>query len=157
MCKLILQQTLIGITIWTSAGASMIWHQFQATKSRSKDLHVILYDLTNTFWSVPHYLISSACDYMMIKVPEVVGNLVKWYIQDINLCQITPGFTTGWQRLELGVVAGYTVSPLAFTIAMEVIRTSKSTSLSTNLYLHGWHDADDHIAKYNEATYFTRL
>ncbi|KAL6469854.1 hypothetical protein MHYP_G00209730 [Metynnis hypsauchen] len=29
--------------------------------------------------------------------------------------------TTAWQQLELGIMAGYTISPLAFTLAMELI------------------------------------
>ncbi|MDG2555426.1 reverse transcriptase family protein, partial [Vibrio parahaemolyticus] len=103
---------------------SMIWHQIQAAKIKKRDLHVVFLDLATAFGSVPHSLIWSAFDYF--RVPQVVVNLVKAYFQDIRLCLSTAGFTTGWQRLEIGIMAGCTISPLAFTMAMEVIiRASK--------------------------------
>ena len=83
-------------------------------------------DLANAFGSVPHSLIWSASDYF--RVPGVVVNLVKVYFQDIELCINTAGFTTGWQRLEAGIMAGCTISPLGFTMAVEreiIIRSSK--------------------------------
>jgi len=87
-------------------------------------MHVVFLDLANVFGSVPHSLIWTAFDYF--KVPQVVVNLVKAYFQDIRLCQSTVRFTTGWQRLEIGIMAGCVISPLAFTMAMEVIiRASK--------------------------------
>lgn len=38
-----------------------------------------------------------------------------------TLCVTTDEYTTGWQRLEIGTMAGCTISPVAFTMAMEVI------------------------------------
>ena len=103
---------------------SMIWHQIQTAKTEKKDLNVVFLDLANAFGSVPHSLIWSSFHYF--KVPEIVVNLVKAYFQDIRLCASIADFTTGWQRLEVGIMAGCTVSPLAFTMAMEVIiRASK--------------------------------
>ena len=53
-------------------------------------------------------------------------NLVRAYFLDIRLCLSTAGFTTGWQRLEIGIMAGCTISPLAFTMTKEIIiRASK--------------------------------
>ena len=102
----------------------MIWHQIQEAKTEKRDLNVIFLDLANAFGTVPHSLIWEAFDYF--KVPGVVVNLVKLYFQDIRLCLSTAGFTTGWKRLEIGIMAGCTISPLAFTMAMEVIiRASK--------------------------------
>ena len=87
-------------------------------------MHVIFLDLANAFCSVPHRLIWSAFDYFT--VPGVVVNLVKAYFQDIRLCINTAGFTTAWQRFQIGIIAGCTISLLAFTMAMEVIiRPSK--------------------------------
>jgi len=51
----------------------------------------------------------------------VVLNLIRAYFKDIRLCLSTAGFITGWQRLEIDIMAGYTFSPLAFTMAMEII------------------------------------
>ena len=91
-------------------------------KSEKKD--VIFLDVANAFDSVPHSLIWKAFDYF--RVPIVVVNLVREYCQDIIRCLSTAGFTTGWQRLEIGIMAGCTISPLAFTMAMEIIiRVSK--------------------------------
>ncbi len=39
----------------------------------------------------------------------------------VQLCFTTADFTTSWQRVEVGIMAGCTISPLAFTMAMEVI------------------------------------
>ena len=59
-------------------------------------------------------------------MPVVVGNLVRAYFQDIRLCLSKAGFITGWQRLEIGIMVGCMISPLAFTMAMEIIvRASK--------------------------------
>ena len=103
---------------------SMIWHQIQTARSEKKDLHVIFLDLANAFGSVPHSLIWKAFHYF--RVPVVVVNLIRAYFQVIRLGLSTADFTTGWQRLEIGIMAGCTISPLAFTMAMEIIiRASK--------------------------------
>jgi len=68
---------------------------------------------------VPHSLIWKAFDYF--RVPVVVVNLVREYFQDIRLCLSTAGFTRGWQRLEIGIMAGCTISTLSFKMAMEII------------------------------------
>ena len=71
-------------------------------------MHGIFLDLANAFGSVPHSLIWKAFDYFRVPV----------------VC--TAGFTAGWQRLETGIMAGFTIYPLAFTMAMEIIiRASK--------------------------------
>ena len=48
-------------------------------------------------------------------------NFVKAYFKDLFFCFTTPDFTTICQRLEVGIMAGCTISPLTFTMAMEVI------------------------------------
>ncbi|XP_042559579.1 guanylate-binding protein 1-like [Clupea harengus] len=40
---------------------------------------------------------------------------------DVQLCLTTEEYNTAWQRLDIGIMAGCTISPLAFTMAMEVI------------------------------------
>ena len=93
---------------------SMIWHQIPTAKIEKKDLHVIFLDLANAFGSVPYSLIWKAFDYFRVPV-------VRAYFQDIRLCLSTAGFTTDWQKLEMAIMAGCTISPLAFTMAMEII------------------------------------
>ena len=102
----------------------MIWHQIQTANIEKKDLHVIFLDLANAFGSVTHSLIWKVFDYF--RMPVVVANLIRAYFQDIRLFSSTADFTTGWQKLEIGIMAGCTISPLAFTMAMEIIiRASK--------------------------------
>ena len=99
--------------------ASVIWHQIQVAKKEGKDLHVVFLDLANAFGSVPHNLLWTALDYF--KVPAALTNLVRAYFKDVQLCVTTAEFTTAWQHLEVGIMAGCTISPLIFTLAMEVI------------------------------------
>ena len=103
---------------------SMIWHQIQSAKKEKKELHVVFLDLANAFSSVPHNFIWASFNFF--KIPDIITNLVKAYFSDLQLCFTTPAFVTDWHRLEIGIMAGCTVSPLAFTIAMEIIiRASK--------------------------------
>ena len=97
---------------------SVIWQQIQTAKREKRDLHVLFLDLANAFGSVPHSLLWTAFEYF--KVPEQVTQLVKSYFRDLQVC-VTTDFTTAWQPLEIGIMAGCTISPLAFTLAMEVV------------------------------------
>ncbi|MBN3277490.1 DPP6 protein, partial [Polyodon spathula] len=55
-----------------------------------------------------------------------ITNLMKAYLGDLQFSFSTSEFSTTWQCLEVGIMAGCTISPLAFTMAMEVIiRVSK--------------------------------
>jgi hypothetical protein len=104
--------------------SSMIWHQIQMAKVEKRDLHVVFLDLANAFGSVPHELLWSA--FRFFHIPDTITNLVKSYFQDLQFCFTTSEFTTSWQCLNVGIMAGCTISPLAFTMAMEVIiRSSK--------------------------------
>ncbi|KAJ8390061.1 hypothetical protein AAFF_G00110750 [Aldrovandia affinis] len=59
-------------------------------------------------------------------IPSTITNLVRNYFQDLQFCIQTTEYTTSWQSVEVGIMAGCTISPLAFTMAMEVIiRASK--------------------------------
>ncbi|KAJ8346703.1 hypothetical protein SKAU_G00281040 [Synaphobranchus kaupii] len=103
---------------------SVIWHQIQTAKKEGKDLHVLFLDLANAFGSVPHSLLWTAFEFF--QVPTTITSLVKHYFQDLQFCLTTSDFTTAWQLLEVGIMAGCTISPLAFTMAMElIIRASK--------------------------------
>jgi len=55
------------------------------------------------------------------RVPMSITNLVKAYFGDLQFSFSTPKFSSTWQCLEVGIMAGCTISPLAFTMAMEVI------------------------------------
>ncbi len=68
--------------------------------------------------------VSASCAFF--QVPEGITRLVKAYFQDLQFCDTTQDSTTAWQHLEIGIMAGCTISPLAFTMAMElIIRASR--------------------------------
>ena len=98
---------------------NVIWHQVQTAKKEKKDLHVVFLDLANAFGSVPHEILWTAFNFF--QVPEGITRLVKAYFQDLQFCVTTQASTTAWQHLEVGIMAGCTISPLAFTMAMEII------------------------------------
>ena len=58
--------------------------------------------------------------------------------EDLHFCFTTPDFTTIWQHLELGVMAGRTISPLAFTMAMEVIIRASNWLVAGELQRSGF-------------------
>ena len=103
---------------------NVIWHQVQTAKKEKKDLHVVFLDLANAFGSVPHEILWTAFNFF--HVPEGITRLVKAYFQDLQFCVTAQASTTAWQHLEIGIMAGCTISPLAFTMAMElIIRASR--------------------------------
>ncbi|KAL6468443.1 hypothetical protein MHYP_G00241200 [Metynnis hypsauchen] len=84
--------------------ASLIWHQIQAAKLEKRELHAIFLDLANAFGSVPHELLWTA--FRFFNIPDTITTLVKAYFQDLQFCFSTPEFTTSWQHLEIGIMAG---------------------------------------------------
>lgn len=96
-----------------------IWHQIQSARKEGRDLHVMFLDLANAFGSVPHNLLWTT--FTCFGIPEAMANLVQAYFQVIQLFLSTEDFTAAWQPLEIGIMARCTISPLAFTMAMEVI------------------------------------
>ena len=98
---------------------SMIWHRIQTARKEKGNLHVVFLDLANAFGSVPHSFLWAAFEYF--RIPNTILTLLKTYFQDLQLCYTTPDFTTSWHPLKVGIMAGCTISPLMFTMAMEVI------------------------------------
>ena len=104
--------------------SNIIWHQVQTAKKEKKDLHVVFLDLANAFGSVPHEMLWTAFNFF--QVPECITRMIKAYFQDLQFCVTAQASTTAWQHLEIGIMAGCTISPLAFTMAMElIIRASR--------------------------------
>jgi len=78
---------------------------------------VTFLDLSNAYGSVPHELLWAA--FYFFRVPMLITNLVKAYFGDLQFSFSTPEFSTTRQCLEVGIMGGCTISPLAFTMAME--------------------------------------
>ena len=91
----------------------------QAAKKEKKNLHVVFLDLANAFGSVPPEILWNTFNFF--HVPEAITMLVKAYSQDLQLCVTAEGIATAWQHVEIGKMAGCTISPLGFIMAMELI------------------------------------
>lgn len=113
----------------------MIWQQIQTAKKDGRDLHIMFLDLANAFNSVPHNLLWTAFNFF--RVQEAFAALLKAYFPDIQLYQINDKYTTAWQRLEIGIMAGHTISPLTFTMAMEVIIQASQWVVGREKFRHG--------------------
>lgn len=128
-CPLTWKGTITLIQLYRKQGflgSLVAWSVQVCFGTRSKQLrrtnetfHVIFLDLANAFSSVPHKLLWKS--FKFFHVLESITTLVKAYFQDLQLCFATPNFTTAWQCLDVGIMAGCTISPLAFMMAMEVI------------------------------------
>lgn len=105
-------------------------------KKEGSDLHVIFLDLASAFGSVPHNLLWTAFDFF--RVPAAITRLVKAYFQDVQFCITTADYTTAWQHLEVGIMAGCTISPLVFTMAREVIIRASGWVVGGQHLRPGW-------------------
>lgn len=99
--------------------STMIWDQIQKAKREKTDLHVVWLDLANAYGSVPHQLINYAMEFF--HTPSCIKNIVASYFNDLQMCFSLQDFTTGWQRLEVGIAMGCAISPILFVAAFEVI------------------------------------
>lgn len=80
---------------------------------------MVFLDLANAFRSVPHKILWMAFNFF--HVPEGITTLVNADFEDLQFCVTTKDSTIAWQHLEIEIIAGYTISPLAFTMAVEMI------------------------------------
>ncbi|KAJ8395939.1 hypothetical protein AAFF_G00026470 [Aldrovandia affinis] len=97
----------------------MIWEQIQRAKRERSDLHVVWLDLANAYGSVPHQLIDFAMEFFFM--PESIRGLVSSYFKDLQMCFALEDFTIVWQQLEVGIAMGYSISPILFVAAFEII------------------------------------
>ena len=114
--------------------ATMIWDSLQNAKHEKKDLVVVWLDLANAFGSVPHKLLEYAMD--MFWIPPEITKIMMDYYESFIMRFTTDDFTTAWQRLEVGIAAGCTISVIWFILAMEVIlRGVKITDNEEDMYI----------------------
>lgn len=97
--------------------------QIQVAKKVGTDIHVDLdpllhLDLAKAFDSVPHNFLWA--DFGFFRVPVALVRL-KAYFQDLWLCLMIADNTAAWQHMEVAIKASRTITPLAITMAMEVI------------------------------------
>ncbi|KAI8516566.1 hypothetical protein Bbelb_051470 [Branchiostoma belcheri] len=112
----------------------MIWHTIQTAKKSRRNLSVVWLDLANAYGSVPHALIKFAMQFLW--VPEKVTNYIMQYYDNFYMRFSTSEYTTGWQRLEVGIPMGCAISPILFVLAMEVI-TRAAERMGPGMSLEG--------------------
>ncbi|GFO23788.1 reverse transcriptase [Plakobranchus ocellatus] len=99
--------------------ATMIGEAIQRAKSERLNLDVLWLDLANAYGLVPHEMIQLAL--RMYHVPEVIQVMLDDYFSGFRMRFSTNNYTTNWINLEVGIAMGYTISPILFVMAMEVI------------------------------------
>ena len=102
--------------------AYAIWEAIQSAKKESQNLDVIWLDLANAYGSVPHKLIKLAMEHFWF--PQAIQDLLMDYYDNFVMRFSTGTFTTEWQRLEVGIAAGCTISVILFVLVMEMILKS---------------------------------
>ena len=105
--------------------AYTIWDTIQRAKNEKEDLDVVWLDLANAYGSVPHKVLKLAMEHFWF--PSEVQDLLMSYYDNFVMRFSTGEFTTGWQRLEVGIAAGCTISVVLFVLVMEMILKSTST------------------------------
>lgn len=97
----------------------------QEAKEKKGNLTVAWLDFANAYGSIPHNLIRVAMDHYHI--PLHIQGMITDYLGDIKLRFQSAMFTTKWQPMEKGIVTGCTISPILFTMGMNLIITAAST------------------------------
>ncbi|KAL9964680.1 hypothetical protein ACROYT_G028355 [Oculina patagonica] len=82
----------------------------------------------NAYGSVPHGLIEMAMENFWF--PEPVKAMLMQYYNKFRMRFTTDGFTTNWQRLEVGIAAGCTISVILFVLVMEMILKSTKADIA---------------------------
>lgn len=82
---------------------------------QESNLHVVWLDLTNAYGSVPHKLIEfTLCQACTI-------NIIAKYFSNLRMCFLVDGQTTGWQKLEVSIAMGSSISLILLVTAFKVI------------------------------------
>ena len=98
---------------------AMIWHTIQEAKVNNNNLSVVWLDLANAYGSVPHKLIKFSLDFF--HVPRKLKSFLMDYYASFQMRFSAGDYLTQWQKLEVGIPMGCTISPILFAMAMEVL------------------------------------
>ena len=91
-------------------------------KEGKKDLVVTWLDIANAYGTIPHSLIMQTLK--RAHVPEDVCALIESYYADVKIRFTTKDFTTDWQKVEMGIITGCTLSVILFALTMTLIVAS---------------------------------
>ncbi|XP_063427466.1 uncharacterized protein LOC134710973 [Mytilus trossulus] len=98
---------------------SVLSQIIREVKDSKGELAVVWLDLANAYGTVPHKLVELMLE--RYHVPDGVRALIKEYFNHLQLRFTVGDFTTSWQRLEVGIVTGCTISVILFSAAMNMI------------------------------------
>ena len=104
-----------GCVEHTSALTQII-HEARQNKG---NLAVVWLDLANAYGSIPHKLVQETL--RRYHIPEKVRHLLQHYFDHFRMRFSIGDYTTAWQRLEVGIVTGCTISVTLFAAAMNLI------------------------------------
>ena len=88
-------------------------------KQNKGNLAVVWLDLANAYGSIPHKLVQETL--RRYHIPEKVQHLLQHYFDHFKMRFSVGEYTTEWQRLEVGIVTGCTISVTLFAAAMNLI------------------------------------
>ena len=103
-----------------------IWDDLQEAKKKKESVAVVWLDLANAYGSVPHDMIKKGMEFFWI--PEPIQQFVMKYYSLFKMRFTTTEFTTTWQRLEVGIAAGCTISVILFVLVMELLLRASNTN-----------------------------
>ncbi|XP_062568263.1 uncharacterized protein LOC134230448 [Saccostrea cucullata] len=98
---------------------SVLTQIIRETKESKGELAVIWLDLANAYGTVPHKLVELTLE--RYHGPEKTRVVLKDYFDHLQLRFTVQDYTTAWQRLEVGIVTGCTISVILFSAAMNMI------------------------------------
>ena len=98
---------------------SVLTQIIKEAKEMKGELAVIWLDLANAYGSMPHNLVKLTLQWY--HVSEKIRQLLESYFDRLELRFAVQNFTTAWQRLEVEIVTGCTVSVILFSAAMNLM------------------------------------
>lgn len=98
---------------------SIISEIIEDAKRNKGDLTVLWLDLINAYGTIPHKLVELTLK--TYHIPERFQKLLQYYFDRFNMRFTCGDFTTDWQRLEVGIITGCTISVILFSAAMNLL------------------------------------
>jgi hypothetical protein len=101
---------------------AIVTQLIREARENKGDLAVLWLDLANAYGSMPHNLV----EFMMKRyhMPEDIQQLITNYYDGFRMRFTASNFTTSWQRLEVGIITGCTISVILFAAAMNLLAKS---------------------------------
>ena len=99
----------------------------RSRNTRNAPWTVLRLDLANAYGTVPHKLVDLTLK--KYHVPERVQQMLKHYFDNFKMRFTVSDYTTSWQRLEVGIVTGCTVSVIRSSAAINLmVKTAEKMS-----------------------------